>query len=88
MKLSVLGLVVALLVGCANSTDRWGYGYAYREYGAVSQEQHRDKDFSECTQETLNATAGSRIQRFQEPAYMQQCMWDRGWKTVGPYGRN
>lgn len=80
-RLSVLAALV--LGGCAQSTDQWGYGYIYREYGAFSQEKHRDKDFSECTQNTLDATSTGSIRHFQEPAYMQQCMWDRGWKTLG-----
>lgn len=76
-------LIVLLLAGCGQAKDQWGYGYIYREYGAFSQEKHRDKDFAECTRDTLAATSTGNIRRFQEPAYMQQCMWDRGWKTIG-----
>ena len=82
MKVAVLAIVL-LSAGCAQYKDRWGNAYIYKEYGAFSQEKHRDKDFAECTAETGQATAVDTIRRFQESAYMVQCMSDRGWKSLG-----
>ena len=84
MKMRTAVLVATLFAtSCAQYKDQWGNGYVYKEYGAFSQEKHRDKDFAECTAETLKATTDDTIRRFQQSAFMVQCMSDRGWRSLG-----